>query len=195
MSGARSPKIRGEKLPLEPTSDFLAVMMGGLLLLFTDLNHILLHADLHQDMLKDTRAEILKHVNRDRSLIDLLHMRQTSESWMARPFTRGDAIRVAAQAGAGQGGEELVGGHDHGGQEDQLVLRQWQPLHNNSSRILPPQDGQTSQIKYNSESMEHGAWRAWGSKFSLDVRGMFYTMLVTEKGARKYSVVYIVLKI
>ena len=34
--------------------------------------------------------------------------------------------------------------------------------------------------------------RAWGSKFSLDLREMFYTMLVTEKGARKYTVVYIV---
>ena len=34
--------------------------------------------------------------------------------------------------------------------------------------------------------------RAWGSKFSLDVRGMFYTTLVTEKGARKYTVVYVV---
>ena len=72
-------------------------------------------AHTYQDMLRDTRQEILKHVNRDRSLIDLLNMRQTSESWMAfihdleeaadlcqletRPFTRDDAIRVAALAG------------------------------------------------------------------------------------------------
>ena len=72
-------------------------------------------AHTYQDMLKDTRTEILKHVNRDRSLIDLLHMRQSSESWMSfihdleeaadlcqleiRPFTRDDAIRVAALAG------------------------------------------------------------------------------------------------
>ena len=72
-------------------------------------------AHTYVDMLKDTRTEILKHVNRDRSLIDLLHMRQSSESWMAfihdleeaadlcqletRPFTRDDAIRVAALAG------------------------------------------------------------------------------------------------
>ena len=40
-------------------------------------------AHTYQEMLKNTRVEILKHVNRDRSLIDLLHMRQTSESWMA----------------------------------------------------------------------------------------------------------------
>ena len=62
-----------------------------------------------------TRKEILKHVNRDRSIIDLLHMRQAGESWMAfihdleeaadlcqlgvTPFTRDDAIRVAALAG------------------------------------------------------------------------------------------------
>ena len=72
-------------------------------------------AHTYQDMLRDTRQEILKHVNRDRSLIDLLNMRQTSESWMAfihdleeaadlcqletKPFTRDDAIRVAALAG------------------------------------------------------------------------------------------------
>ena len=66
-------------------------------------------------LLKDRRTEILKHVNRDRSLIDLLHMRQTAESLMAfihdleeaadlcqlqeRLFTRDDVVRVAALAG------------------------------------------------------------------------------------------------
>ena len=34
-------------------------------------------------LLKDRRTEILKHVNRERSLIDLLYIRQTAESWMA----------------------------------------------------------------------------------------------------------------
>jgi len=57
----------------------------------------------------------MKHVNRDRSLIDLLHMRQSSESWMTfvhdlegaadlcqletKPVTRDDLIRVLALAG------------------------------------------------------------------------------------------------
>ena len=69
----------------------------------------------YTELLNLTRLEILKHVNRDRSLIDLLHMRQTSGSWMTfvhdleeaadlcqletKPFTRDDSIRVAALAG------------------------------------------------------------------------------------------------
>lgn len=98
----REVGVRFEDIPrVEAVGDIPAIPAQG--------------AHTYQDMLKDTRAEILKHVNRDRSLIDLLHMRQTSESWMAfihdleeaadlcqletRPFTRGDAIRVAALAG------------------------------------------------------------------------------------------------
>jgi len=69
----------------------------------------------YTELLNLTRLEILKHVNRDRSLIDLLHMRQSSESWMTfvhdlegaadlcqletKPVTRDDLIRVLALAG------------------------------------------------------------------------------------------------
>ena len=87
------------------------------------------------------------------------------------------------QAGKGEGGEEQVGGHNHGGQEDQLVLRHWQPLHNNSSLVLPPQDGQTSQTKYNHETM--------GLLVQPGREREVHTKLVTEKGARKYIMVYI----
>ena len=72
-------------------------------------------AHTYKELITLTRKEILKHVNRDRSIIDLLHMRQSGESWMAfihdleeaadlcqldtSPFTRDDSIRVAALAG------------------------------------------------------------------------------------------------
>ena len=72
-------------------------------------------AHTYKELITGTKREILKHVNRDRSIIDLLHMRQSEESWMAfihdleeaadlcqldiTTFTRDDAIRVAALAG------------------------------------------------------------------------------------------------
>lgn len=72
-------------------------------------------AHTYKELVTDTKKEILKHVNRDRSIIDLLHMRQSGESWMTfihdleeaadlcqldtSPFTRDDSIRVAALAG------------------------------------------------------------------------------------------------
>ena len=39
-------------------------------------------AHTYVELITNTRQEILKHVNRDRSIIDLLHMRQSGESWM-----------------------------------------------------------------------------------------------------------------
>ena len=72
-------------------------------------------ADSYAEVINKTKAEILKHVNRDRSIIDLLHMRQQDDTWMAfiseledsadlcqldtKNFTRDDAIRVAALSG------------------------------------------------------------------------------------------------
>lgn len=72
-------------------------------------------ADSYDEIITKTKAEIIKHVNRDRSIIDLLHMRQQDDTWMAfiseledaadlcqldtKIFTRDDAIRVAALSG------------------------------------------------------------------------------------------------
>lgn len=71
-------------------------------------------AHTYNELIDLTRTEILRHVNRDRSIIDLVHMRQKEENWMTfihdleeaadlcqleRAFTRDDAIRVAALAG------------------------------------------------------------------------------------------------
>ena len=69
-------------------------------------------ADSYAEVINKTKAEILKHVNRDRSIIDLLHMRQQDDTWMAfiseledsadlcqldtKNFTRDDTIIVAA---------------------------------------------------------------------------------------------------
>ena len=71
--------------------------------------------DSYDTIITKTRTEILKHVNRDRSIIDLLNMKQGDETWMqfiseletaadlcrldTEPFTREDAVRVAALAG------------------------------------------------------------------------------------------------
>ena len=72
-------------------------------------------ADTFDNIIKKTKAELLKHVSRDRSLTDLLQMRQGEDTWMqfisdvedaadlcrldTKPLTREDAIRVAALAG------------------------------------------------------------------------------------------------
>ena len=71
-------------------------------------------AHTYKDLIAATGKEILKHMNRDRSIIDL-HMRQSEESWMSfihnleeaadlcqlhiTAFSRDDAIRVATLAG------------------------------------------------------------------------------------------------
>ena len=72
-------------------------------------------ADTFDNIIKKTKAELLKHVSRDRSLTDLLQMKQGEDTWMhlisdvedaadlcrldTKPLTREDAIRVAALAG------------------------------------------------------------------------------------------------
>ena len=72
-------------------------------------------ADSFDQILEKTRSELLKHVSRDRSLTDLLSMKQGDDTWMqfiseledaadlcrldTQPLTREDAIRVAALAG------------------------------------------------------------------------------------------------
>ena len=68
-------------------------------------------ADTFEQIVQKTRQELLKHVSRDRSLTDLLSMKQGDETWMqfiseledaadlcrldTQPLTREDAIRVA----------------------------------------------------------------------------------------------------
>ena len=39
--------------------------------------------DTFDQIISKTKEEILKHVNRDRSIIHLLHMRQQDDTWMA----------------------------------------------------------------------------------------------------------------
>ena len=72
-------------------------------------------ADTFDNIIKKTKEELLKHVSRDRSLTDLLQMKQGDDTWMqfisevvdaadlcrldTKPLTREDAIRVAALAG------------------------------------------------------------------------------------------------
>ena len=72
-------------------------------------------ADTFEEIIRKTKAELLKHVSRDRSLTDLLQMKQGDDTWMqfvsdvedaadlcrldTKPLTREDAIRVAALAG------------------------------------------------------------------------------------------------
>ena len=72
-------------------------------------------ADTFENIIKKTKVELLKHVSRDRSLTDLLQMKQGDDTWMqfisdvedaadlcrldTKPLTREDAIRVAALAG------------------------------------------------------------------------------------------------
>ena len=71
-------------------------------------------ADTFENIILKTKKELLKHVSRDRSLTDLLSMKQGDETWMqfiseledaadlcrleTQPLTREDAIRVAALA-------------------------------------------------------------------------------------------------
>ena len=72
-------------------------------------------ADTFEEIITKTKKELLIHVSRDRSLTDLLSMKQGDETWMqfiseledaadlcrleTQPLTREDAIRVAALAG------------------------------------------------------------------------------------------------